>query len=169
MDENLLRSVPVKVAYTAREGVNALEHTGMLGAAGGSVNMRITALMSRVTTLPGGGNMTERMRACMQEIQENAVLVQGLKRQPNPEVAMRLLVSQAMQELKGQQAGGGRPSVMFGQDQSLLVMNPALEKVCSVKERPAGAGAGRAGGQLASGSHGVDKNMPASLGTRTIS
>jgi hypothetical protein len=166
--EELLRGVPVKVMYTAREGTNSRETLG--GA--GSASMRCTTLLSRAPTVMSS-NAGLRMRAWMQEIQENAILLQGLKPHLNREAAMRTLVLQAMAELELKKAGRCskphlicRPSMMFGQDESLLMMNPVLEKVCSGRERRCGEyerpGA-RGGGQL------LDKKMPtSSLGTHAI-
>lgn len=167
LDENLLRNVPVKVTYTAREGVNALEPA--CSGAGGS--MRMTVMSNRLATFPVTINTTERMRARMREIQENAVLLQGLRRQSNPDSAMRTLVMQAMKAVRVQEAECGGPSVISGQDQYLM-MHPALEKASSVKEERAGGvggvGAGPVWCQPVNGLL-VAKQMPVSLGTRAIS
>ena len=157
--ENLLRNVPVKVTYTSREGANALEQTGTLCGAGGSVALRMTTVMSHAT-YPAGNTM-ERMKRCMREIQENAVLLQGLRRQSNPDSAMRTLIMQAMAGLKQQEVGARKQSAMGGEPQPLLMLNPVLEKLSSVQEERPKLG-------LEGGQH-VDKSMPASLGSRAIS
>ena len=97
----------------------------------------------------------------MREIQENAVLLQGLRRQSNPDSAMRTLIMQAMAGLKQQEVGARKQSAMGGQPQPLLMLNPVLEKLSSVKEERPKLG-------LEGGQH-VDKSMPASLGSRAIS
>lgn len=165
----------MKVTYTSRDGVNALD-TGISGGATGSACMRYTTMIpSRVTTYPAG-NTTERMKAFMADVQENAVLLQGLKRQSNPASAMRTLCMQAAVDQKQQKKmecgrqSCSSPSAMFEQDQSplMLALHPALEKVSSVKEeRPGGADVGCVGN--VSGMLGVDKNMPSSLATRVMS
>lgn len=159
--ESLLRTVPVKVTYTSREGLSALERSGTLCGGGGS--LRMTTVESQYTY--PAANTTERMKACMREIQENAVLLQGLRRQSNPESAMRALITQAMADLRRQEAGATGPSTMAEQEQPLLMMHPVLEKFISrIEERP---GLGPEGGQHVGGLL-VDKNMSASLGTREI-
>jgi hypothetical protein len=154
--------------YTSRDDINAMESLGGVGSA----SMRITTMLSRAPTVMGC-NASQRMTTFMQEVQENAVLLQGLKKQSNPEIAMRALVMRAMAELQLQEAGrcnrpsvARRPSVIFGQDQSLLMMNPVLDKVCSVKEERH-VGCERPGAR--GGSQLLDRNMPtSSLGTHAI-
>lgn len=166
LDENLLRSVPVKVTYTSREGFSALEHTNTLGGAGGSASLRLATLMSRVTSVPHG-NATDRMNAIMKEIQEEAVFLQGLKRQSSPESAMRNLVTQALAELQTQGQPRYSRAAVLRQDQNPLVMHPVLDKFISMKE-PREMGVDVSCNQVEGDVAAVDANIPSSKGTRAI-
>jgi hypothetical protein len=154
LDENLLRSVPVKVTYTTKHSLSGIEHASTLGGIG---SVHIASILSKLTL---HANAHERMMALMKEIEQEALILQGLPRHPTGQAAMQSLIAHAMQRttskperLRGT-LGLGKPS--WHCSDRPLAMHPAIEKACS------------GSGDLATiaSNMELDRKLAASLGAR---
>lgn len=160
LDEGLLRSVPVKVTYTAKHSLY-----GPCGAENAGTISRVASLQLLLRRLTTHSNSHERMKACMREIEQEALVLQGLHRASSEVPAMRLLVAHAVSKAAPGRAGarksGARVSLPRQGSGARVAMHPAIEKVCSTRRT------GAAGPEAAQHMH-VDETLAASVGTRCL-